>query len=791
MNLTTKELLQHLGAGKSINDLCRQAGITRDDFDAWWKSETGSRVPRHSGTLSAAVSAGVSIERDPWSIPHIFAANDEDLFFGFGYAMAQDRLFQLDYLRRKSHGRLSEILGADGLELDTIARTVGFGRIAAAEWQQAGPEARTLVERFSAGINAFIDETASSLPLEFDLLDYKPEPWSPVDCYAIATELGYYLTVRFGIICGPEIARRALGEGPLFEAFLQGEADEESILPPGSYPKSQSGTEPIGHTISDPNEGQGSNNWVLSGKRTASGKPLIASDPHIAFAAVSCWYEVHLSGGSFDVVGMAYPGVPAVIFGANRRVGWAITNNICSQRDLYQEKTDNEHSGDFLYDGKWEPAREITETIKVRDAEPVTKRITFSRNGPIVDELLPPAARQTGPVSLRWLGTDNSGWLESLLALDRARSCDEFREALRPWVVPTWSLLFADADGHIGYQAVGRIPLRNDWKRGYLEGWNPAHQWQGLTPFEGMPQWSDPERGWIASANNRPASDDFPYPLAGCWSSGHRALRIRQMIEERDGLTAGDCAEMHQDAKSLRAVECLPHLVNALAAAANADIKRAVEYLIDWNGEMLPESVAATLFEVFFAQWSRRVARERFDGAAAEFLENSAGGLASALLVDDSAGWFHRSNRLDAIREAFQATLDELSDRLGSDIDSWQWGRLHKIQLRHVLSARGDLGELLDRGNIPVRGNGITVCNTGFDPNWGAPMGANYRLITDFSTSPPTFQAVDAQGQSGHPGSKHYCDQLNEWINGRYHPMEFEREKLQARATLELSPGAP
>ncbi len=790
VNVITQERLRQLGGGKSISDICRADGITRGEFDAWWEAETRSRVPYHSGSLAAAVSADVSIERDPWSIPHIFAGNDGDLFFAFGYAMAQDRLFQLDYLRRKSHGRLAEILGEDGLEPDTIARTVGFSRIAAAEWNEAGVGARTLVERFSAGINAFLSDTDSPLPIEFDLLDYKPEAWSPVDCYAIATELAYYLTVRFPIICGPDLARRTLGEGPLLEAFLQGEADEESILPPRSYPKAESGSEPVGRTLSDPNEGEGSNNWVLSGEKTASGRPLIASDPHIAFAAVSCWYEVHLSGGSFDVVGMAYPGVPAVIFGANRRVGWAITNNICSQRDLYQEKTDAGHPGAFLYDGAWEPVREIAETINVRGAEPVTKKITFSRNGPIVDELLPSAVRHTGPVSLRWMGTDNSGWLEALLAMDRAQSCDEFRESLQPWMVPTWSLLFADADGHIGYQAVGRIPLRDDWKLGYREGWNPEHQWRGLTPYEGMPRWSDPERGWIASANNRPAADDFPYSLYGCWSSGHRARRIRQMIEERDRLTPGDCADIHQDAKSLRAVECVPHVVSALGESANTRIEQAVSHLSAWNGDMLPESVAASLFEVFFVQWSRRVVWERFDGGAAEFLENSAGGLASVLLADDTAGWFHRSNRLDAIREAFQATLDELEERLGSDIDSWKWGRLHKIQLRHVLGGRGDLGELFDCGNIPVRGNGITVCNTGFDPNWGAPMGANYRLITDFSTSPPTFQAVDAQGQSGHVGGDHYCDQLNEWINGRYHPMEFEREKLQTRATLELKPGA-
>ena len=351
MNLSTAELLRRLGSGESIGTLCETADISRTEFDAWWKREAQSRVPEASGSLSADVESPVAIDRDEWGVPHIFAKTDEDLFLAFGFAMAQDRLFQLDYLRRKAHGRLAEVLGEDGLSTDVIARTVGFTHIAEQEWAQSPAETRILMQKFSDGINAHI-ETVSTLPIEFGLLDYELEPWSPVDCLAVATELRYYLTVRFPIICAPELARRTLGGGALLEAFLQGEADEESILPPGSYPRSQADGEPIGYTVSDSSEGQGSNNWVLSGAKTASGKPLIASDPHIAFAAVSCWYEVRLRGGSFDVLGMAYPGVPAVIFGANRKGGWAITNNICSQRDLYQEKTDPAKPGCFLFDGE-------------------------------------------------------------------------------------------------------------------------------------------------------------------------------------------------------------------------------------------------------------------------------------------------------------------------------------------------------------------------------------------------------------------------------------------------------
>ena len=294
-----------------------------------------------------------------------------------------------------------------------------------------------------------------------------------------------------------------------------------------------------GKSVGSPDEGLGSNNWVVSGDRTESGMPMVASDPHIAFAAVSCWYEAQLSGGSFDVTGMAYAGMPAIIFGRNRRVAWAITNNICSQRDLYEERTDPDHPGAFLFDGEWEPERTLTETIQVRGGSSVDKTVRFSRNGPIVDELLPAEAAGTGPVSLKWLGATNCGWLTALLGVDRADTVEEFREAIRPWRVPTFSMMAADVDGHFGYQSVGRIPVRKVQQLGYRPGWDPEHQWNGLIPTEHMPRLVDPEQGWAISANNRTAPNDYPYPLFGAWSSGHRAKRIRQMIEEAGHVQQG------------------------------------------------------------------------------------------------------------------------------------------------------------------------------------------------------------------------------------------------------------
>ncbi|HEX7446224.1 MAG TPA: penicillin acylase family protein, partial [Pirellulales bacterium] len=785
MKLSSSETLRRLGQGDAIAAVCAAAGIDRQQFDRWWRAEIESRVPPTEGVCSGQTAAPVEIVRDAWGIPHIVAANDTDLFYAFGYAMAQDRLFQLDYLRRRAWGRLSEVFGPETFELDLIARTIGLGAIAHREWAAASDETRNLLTAFSVGVNAVIAASADRPPIEFDLLDYRPEPWSPEDCLAIEGEFRWYLTGRMPVFAVPNMVRRKLGDGPLYRAFLQGEADEESILPPGAYLASRRGVEPL-PTGGDPAPAGGSNNWVVAGKRTATGKPLLASDPHIAFAAVSCWYEVHLCGGSFNVAGMAYAGMPAVMFGRNEQVAWGCTNNICAQRDLYQERTDAAHPDCFLFDGRWEPAGRREETIQVRGAAAVTKIIRSSRHGPIVDELLPEPTRTGEPVSVRWLGAEPCRWLEALLNMDRARSADELRAATREWRVPTFSVVFCDTAGHIGYQAVGRIPLRKQPERGFRPGWDAQHLWQGLIPFEGMPQLADPQRGFAATANNRPAPDDFAYPLAGVWSIGYRARRIRQMIEAREKLTFDDLGPMQLDVLSLRAVAAVPELLKLLGEASEPRKRQAVEELRRWDCHMAPESCAAAIFDVFFAHWSRAVAGEHFQGEAADLVAAACGGLALALLHDDAVGWFAPGRRVPAARDAFAAALDTLATRLGADLAGWQWGKLHRVQSRHVLSGRGELAALLDQPPQPVRGNMLTVCNTGSDADWQGTLGAGYRMLVDMS-APAEMWAIDAGSASGHPGSRHYADQITEWIAGRYHRIPLARSAIDEIAKSRLT----
>jgi penicillin amidase len=803
MKLSVKEVLRRLGAGELISEVATAAGLTEGEFAAWWRAEAASRVPPMSGSRKGAVYRPVRIDRDSWGIPSIFAQNDADLFFGFGYAMAQDRLFQLDFLRRKGAGRLAEILGPDGagldylwrfvglgsvLEWDVLARTVGLRRIAEREWHRLPAETQHLLESFSEGINALREDTRDRPPIEFDLLDYRPEPWTAVDCLTIEAEFRWYLTGRFPVLVIPEMARRRLGDGPLYRAFLEVESDAESILPSGSYPHARTTPTAVGAAMNDPQAGEGSNNWVVAGSRTHTGKPLLASDPHIALEAVSCWYEVHLCGGSFHAAGMAYAGMPAVMFGRNERVAWGCTNNICSQRDVYQEKTDPQHPDCFLYDGRWEPRRRLEEVIAVKGGPPVHKTIVFSRNGPIVDEVLPPAARRTGPVSLRWLGAHEGGWLTALLAMDRAGSAKAFREAIRPWHVPTFAVVYADVDGHTGFQAAGRIPVRDLPERGYRPGWEPRHQWQGLVPFEGMPRWSDPPRGWVATANNRPAPDDYPYPQAGCWSHGMRAERIREMMESRGTFSVEDFKAMQYDTQSQRARRCLPALLALLEGDGDPRVARAVDFLRAWDCRMEVDRVGPTLFDVFFAHWTRAVVGERFEGETAALLAEGAAGLSAALLFEDGAGWFGPDRRPSAVRAAFMSALEFLAERLGSDIAAWTWGRLHVLPLRHFLSGRGDLGKLLDHGAPAVPGNVITVCSTGSDASFQARNGAGYRLIADLATVPPALWAMDAQSQSGHPGSPHYADQLAPWCEGRFHCLTLDREAAEGKDKFFLLP---
>lgn len=751
------ECLQRLGAGEPIAALCEAYGVSRAEFDEWWRAECRRRVPKSS------VPGPARITRDPHGVPHISADTDRNLFFGFGYAVGQDRLFQLDHIRRKAAGRLAEVLGPEAVESDRLFRTLDLAGLAEREWARLPNETRELVTAYAAGVDAVISSLGDAPPIEFDLLDYRPEPWRPVDCLLVLNEFRWYLTVRFPVIAGPELVKRAVGDGPLFREFLAGEADDESILHPGEYPAgrrrtaSQSGGEAE----------TGSNNWVLAGTRTRTGKPIVASDPHVPFAAVSIWYQAVLTGGSFRVAGASLAGAPAIMLGRTPRVAWGITNNICSLRDLYQEKTDLAHPDCFLFDGRWEPARKREETIRVRGAADVSFTVRTSRNGPLVDEVLPPPARHSGPVSLRWQGFEPCGWLTALLKMNRATTAAEFRAAGEPWGVPTFNLVFADADGHIGFQTVGKLPVRDIPERGYRPGWDPAHQWKGTIPYAELPALADPPRGFVVTANNRLAPDDFPWPLSGTWPSGHRARRARERIEGSPIHTAEGQRDLQLDVYSGQSAAIVPALLDMIGR--DSEFASVVKLLQSWNFKATTDSAAASVSYLFHYHWLRGVLRERLPAEQVELTVPFASGIAARLLNADPLGWFRENKREDVIRATLRKALAELESRFGPDPTGWEWGKLHTLTQKHILSGRGDLGTLLDRSGSPIAGDGWTVFNATSDPaTHTAISGAGYRMIADLSDPDGRLWAIEVAGASGQPGSPHYDDEIQPWLAGTY-----------------------
>lgn len=793
-------ILRRLGAGESIAAVCESAGLSRADFDDWWQQECRRRVPNNRGQQAVLVRHNVRIDHDRWGIPHIYAANDRDLMFAFGYAVARDRLFLIDYKRRKATGTLAEVLGREALESDVTYRTLGLAQIAEAEWKSLPGESRNLLQAYADGINAWIDQPTVPLPIEFDLLDYRPQRWRPQDSLAVAGEFRWYLKGRLPVIVVPELIKRRLGDGPLYRATLTNEADDESILQSGDYAASPTAAtrEPAGDGGID---SPGSNNWALSPQRSTSGNAMLAGDPHLVYSAQPIWFEVRLKGGSFDVAGCTLAGLPGVMMGRTPRVAWTLTNNICSDRDLYQEQSRPGTPECFLYDGNWEPAIQRREVIAVKGEGAVEKVVRHSRNGPIIDELLPTAACDTGPVSLRWLGQQPCGWLTALFAMNRANSVHEFCEATRPWICPSWNMLCADTEGHIALQTTGRIPKRNIWERGYRPGWNPQHQWTELTAFEEMPRVIDPPRGYLVTANNRLAPDDYPVPLACTSTSGYRARRIRNEIERHEKFSVEDNQKLQLDVLSLRAADCVPPLLTHLNASDNQRVQQAARLLQDWDFRVTASSIAASLFNVFFVHWCRVVSFERLappgpgeddkeSREVALLAVDRLNGLAAKLLVEDSIGWFQHQDRSHAIVAAFQSALDDLTSRLSSDMSSWQWGRLHKLGQPHYLSGRGKLGTLLDQSGTPMPGDGTTVCAGYPNSHWTAYLLAGNRLVADLGDPNAGLWMIDSAGASAQPGSLHYHDQLPPWSRGeyRYLPLDADRAAAAAVSTLQLIP---
>ncbi len=758
--------------------------------------------------VKTAVRSGANIFRDERGIPHIEAKSFADLFFAHGYAQAQDRLWQLDYLRRWADGRLAQVFGPDKLGEDIVAHTIGVPELAAVMLEHAHPESREMFEAFAAGVNAWMAALPAGLPVEFELLDYEPEPWAAVDSVAILKRWTWYLTGRLPVISTPECVRAVIGERET--EFYQPDGPLAYIVPPDNYDPEprwpglpvaepeplvwgiqQDGDVP--HYASSEEPG-GSNNWAIGPELAAVGHAMVGSDPHVYFAVPSDCYEVHLHGPGIDVAGTAYAGVPIPRIGRNAKLAWGITNNICMLRDLYVERVDPAGNDRYLDGEVWQAIDHRAVDIPIRGEDTHQLDIRFAHGRPIVDHMLAEAAlpRNLWPgdrgsdtaLSLAWVGFELSDEPKAFLDLCRAGTIDEGRRALAGIRCATWNYVLADSAGAVAYQCTGSIPLRGRSYRGYRDANDPVDAWVGYIPFDGLPRLIEPSRGWVASANNPTVPPDFPYPLSGTWMVEDRAARAETLIEERRPHTNETFAEMQNDVLSGRAMRGIPPLLDVLEAMGDSRFTAPVEILRNWDRRLTIDAAGGSIFFVFLWRWHQHVIRQRFLEPLATLVQDAGGGLSASLLHGDPTGWFASEElRRGTIAVAMRETLDWLEERLGPDSHSWAWGRIHRLGAMHPAAHTPLQHEFLDIPPSPAPGGPGTLNSSHYVPvgTFDTKIGAIYRVISSLDPDSNT-ETVSWPGQSGQPGSPHYGDQIERHLAGAYFRLPFRWSEVEAGA---------
>lgn len=705
----------------------------------------------------------IEILRDRAGVPHLYAGSTEDLYFGLGFVMGEDRLWQMDRLRRRALGRQAEILGPAYVASDIAHLTVGIDLIAKSEPARMDGKTFETIRAFTAGINRRIELFGKALPPEFGLIGYEPEPFTVGDIVAIARGFWWSLNGRIDRLMAAEAAR--LLPESLRETYLTPEGAEHVIAPDGTLLAAGS------------DDQTGSNNWAIAGKATPTGKAVLAGDPHQPFWVPSSWYEYGLHGPEDDAAGSGHPGLPGLWWGSNGTIAWAITNNMASTRDLYREEVDPEDQSRYRDGDQWRRFEEREVAIPVKGEAARTTVIRSTVRGPIANALVPSLeAAGDPPMSLRWIGMEHLDDLRASIAIARARSWNEFRDALRDWSVAVFNFVYADKNGNVGYQMAGRVPLRGRVHYGVRDAANPQDRWTGTIPFDALPRSYNPERGYVASANQRPVSPGYEPVIYGAYSQAHRGIRIDQAMNEgrRD---AAATVRLQNDVKNVRAERTVPHILKALGQARHEDAQALAEGLRGWNYRYDVDAAAPTLFETFMYFWQRRVLGRHMPERLLDLTMQQTN-LAYVMLEKPIAGYFQTSQADDAEQAAI-ATIAALQQRLGPDMTRWSWGVVHVAHWKHPLSAASN-SATFDIGPQAVDGGSHTVRNTGGElPPHAASSGAEYRIVVDFA-DPRSFRAVQNIGNSGVPGTKHYRDQFEPFLKGEYHVVHLDRSKIEA-----------
>ena len=792
----------------------------------WLYAIARSPLPQLDGTAKVhGISSSVRVVRDGHGVPTIEAASLDDLFFAQGYVIAQDRLWQMDMMRRAAAGELSEIIGPATLEMDREQRILGLRLAAETSAKQMSPRDREYFEAYARGVNAFLESHRDRLSLEFRLMKYQPRPWTVTDSLLVGArmveDLNHYSYARAleheKILAklGPELTadlyvnsswrdrpptdlKRGMAEEP---ATGNGDEDEEDEGEPTGEPSKLISlglpwlapselAQTWGSDLSERSSAvtffeserelfrAGSNNWVVSGAHTVTGKPLLSNDMHLDHQMPNLWFEVHLKSGNYDVAGVTLPGVPFVIVGHNQRIGWGFTNVGPTVEDDYIEEFNDR--GQYKTPAGWRDPEHRQEVIHVKGKADVALDVVSTRHGPIISDLIPGETRK---IALRWTLYDGVGL--PFFDVNSASNWDEFRKAFSTFLAPGQNVMYGDVDGHIGYQATGRVPIRAGDGSLPVSGADDAHEWKGYIPFDEMPRVYDPPTGILATANGRIVPDKYKYSISTEWDAPWRTDRIYRVLESGKKFAPADMLALQMDTSSTLDRFCAEKIVYALDHAKNASAraKRAADILRDWDGRMSADSAAPTIE----TKARQELVRLLLEPKLGPTLEGAAKGALSwktyrwelatvwleTVLAKQPARWLPAgySDYESVLTAAVENVLKKPD--VPAEIGDWKWGKHYFVDIEHpVLRNLPLIGRWTAPGRHPLNGSGITVKAV------GRGFGPSERLTWNFANFDQSTLNV-VTGESGIWLSPYYLDQWKAWYGGSTFEFVFSAQAVE------------
>ncbi|MFM6975621.1 MAG: penicillin acylase family protein [Sphingobacteriaceae bacterium] len=766
-----------------------------DPFQGFWKNAESRTTPAERKLQLDGLQAEVSIQFDDQRIPHIFAENEHDLYYTQGYITAKDRLWQMDFQTRFAAGRLSEVIGPKALELDRYQRRMGmgFGAENMTKTMMSDPEIANMMNAYAAGVNAYIKTLKpGDYPIEFKILDYQPEEWTPLNSALLLKLMSATLAGGSNEFYMSNILKK-YGADVVKDLFPDYPYREDPIIPVGTkwnFKAERTPDAPLDANIASSakietkqkEEGIGSNNWALSGSKTSTGSPMLANDPHLDLTLPAIWYQVQLISGNMNVCGVSIPGAPGVIIGFNQKVAWGVTNVGSDVLDWYQVQfKDNSHQA-YRYNNEWKPTKTRIEKIEVRGGQTVNDTVYYTHQGPVVylqnqkPANFAKASNIPEGYALRWVAHDPSNDVRTFYMLNKANNYDDYRKALTYFTAPAQNFLFASMDNDIAITPNGYFPLK--WKnqgKFLLDGTNPANDWHGRIPAEQNPTVKNPPRGFASSANQFSTDPTYPYYLNWEFSGYERAHRINNRLTVMTKATVDSLRNLQNDNYSIFAENVLSTFVGGVnATKLNAEEKKAFAVVSKWNKFYNADEIGASLFEIWQKELAKEIWDDEFGDPNTPMRYPSRDKTVQMLLSDPDAKWFdnvktpQKETKNDLLLSAFRFSVDSLTRAYGPQSDKWQWANVKHTHVPHLAKIGGFGSKTLFTGGSKTSVNATSESN---GPSW--------RMIVSLGKDLKAYGLYPG-GESGNPGSFYYDDMIEGWASGKLNELVYLRSKTQS-----------